>query len=251
MKAAWLEKPHSLSITTIPDPVCAPDEVILKIRRSSICNATDVHIWEGTFPKDVCPAYPHVLGHECSGEIVEIGKEVEGWKKGDRVGFWVKMTGAFGQYNNVKINKLAAAKLSEAISDDEAPLMEIVAATMRCMTKSGMELGDRVCVFGQGPTGLLLAQEAKLFGASYVAVVDVFDNRLAKAKELGADFTYNIRGKTQEEARREILDEAGPIDMVIDAMGNHRWKEGNATNLGLSFLKRGMQQVISSSTLAG
>jgi len=86
MKAAWLERPHSLQITDVPDPTCAPDEVILNVKRSSICNATDVHIWEGTFPKDVCPAYPHVLGHECSGEIVEVGKEVDGWKIGDRVG---------------------------------------------------------------------------------------------------------------------------------------------------------------------
>jgi 2-desacetyl-2-hydroxyethyl bacteriochlorophyllide A dehydrogenase len=244
MKAAWLEEPHSLSITDVPDPVCAPDEVILHVRRSSICNATDVHIWEGTFPKDVCPTYPHVLGHECSGEIVEVGKDVQGWKTGDRVGFWVKMTGAFGQYNAVKINTLAATKLSDAIGDDEAPLMEIVGATMRCMYKSGLELGDRVIVFGQGPTGLLLMQEAKLFGASFVATVDVYDNRLAKAKELGADFTYNIRGKTQEQARSEILEGAGPIDLVIDAMGNHRWKEGNAIDLGLSFLKRGSTYLI-------
>jgi len=173
-----------------------------------------------------------------------VGKEVEGWRIGERVGYWVKMTGAFGQYNAVKINKLAAARLSPGISDDEAPLMEVVAATMRCMYDSGMRLGDRVIVFGQGPTGLLLMQEAKLFGAAFVTAVDVFDSRLAKARELGADFTYNIRGKTQEVARSEILDGAGSIDFVIDAMGNHRWKGGNAINLGLSFLKRGSTYLI-------
>ena len=244
MKAALLDAPHSLHITDVPDPVCGPDEVILKVFRASICNATDVHIWEGAFPKDVCPPYPHVLGHECAGEIVELGKNVEGWKIGDRVGYWVKMTGAFGQYNAVKINSVAATKLSDAIGDDEAPLMEIVGATMRCMYKSGMQLGDRVIVFGQGPTGLLLMQEAKQFGASFVAAVDVFDNRLNKSKELGADFIYNISGKTQEQARTEILEGAGPIDFVIDAMGNHRWKEGNAIDLGLSFLKRGSTYLI-------
>jgi threonine dehydrogenase-like Zn-dependent dehydrogenase len=173
-----------------------------------------------------------------------MGKGVDGWKIGDRVAFWVKMTGAFGQFNAVKINKLAATKLSDRISDDEAPLMEIVAATMRCMYNSGMQLGDRVLVFGQGPTGLLLSQEAKLFGASFVAAVDVFENRLLKSKELGADFVYNIMGKTVEEARREILEGAGPIDFIIDAMGNHRWKEGNAIDLGLSFLKRGSTYLI-------
>jgi L-iditol 2-dehydrogenase len=239
MKAAIIESPHNLVIKDVPDPVCDPDEVILKTHCSSICNATDVHIWEGTFPKEARPPYPHVLGHECSGEIVEIGKEVSGWAIGDRVGYWVKMSGAFGQYNAIKINKLAAAKLSKAISDEEAPIMEIVCGTLRCMYDNGMNIGDRVLVFGQGPTGLMLAQEAKLFGAGFVGTIDLFDNRLAKSIEFGADFTFNLKGKSEDIAREELLDRVGKVDFIIDAMGNHRWKEGNAINLGLSLLKRG------------
>ncbi len=198
-----------------------------------------MHIWEGTFPKDACPPYPHILGHECGGEIVEIGKEVQGWSIGDRVGYWVKMTGAFGQYNVIKVNKLAAAKLSNAISDDEAPLMECVGGTLRCTYDNGMKIGDRVLVFGQGPTGLLLMQEAKLFGAGFVGAIDVFENRLSASGQLGADFTLNLRGKTQEQGLEELMDTVGKVDFVIDAMGNHRWKEGNAIDLGLSMLRRG------------
>jgi len=58
-----------------------------------------------------------------------------------------------------------------------------------------------------------------------------------RPKELGADFAYNIRGKTQEEARKEILDGAGPIDMVIDAMGNHRWQERECDQFRLVVLE--------------
>lgn len=239
MKAALIERPHELRITTVPDPTCEPDEVVLRVFRSSICNATDVHIWEGKFPTDVCPPYPHVLGHECAGEIVEIGRDIKGWEISDRVSFWVKMTGAFGQYNAVKIDRVAATKLSNAISDDEAPILEVVGGTLRCMYNNGMQIGDRVLVLGQGPTGLLLMQEANLFGASFVATVDVYDYRLTKSVELGSDFAYNVRGKAEEEARKELRESIGQVDFVIDAMGNHRWRDGNAINLGLSLLRRG------------
>ncbi len=239
MKAALVESPNKLLITDVPEPDCNPDEVILKVNSSSICNATDVGIWNGTFPKENCPPYPHILGHECSGEIVEIGKDVSGWKKGDRVGYWVKMSGAFGQYNAVKVNQLAATKLSNAISNDEAPIMEIVGGTLRCMYDNGMKIGDRVLVFGQGPTGLVLSQEAKLFGAGFVGTLDLFENRLSKSAELGADFTFNLRGKSEIQAREELMELVGKVDFIIDAMGNHRWKEGNSINLGLSLLRRG------------
>jgi 2-desacetyl-2-hydroxyethyl bacteriochlorophyllide A dehydrogenase len=239
MKAALIESPKRLTITELPDPACAPDEVLLRVFRSSICNATDVHIWEGTFPRDACPPYPHVLGHECAGEIVEIGKDIKGWEVGDRVAYWVKMTGAFGQYNAVKINKLAATKLGSGITDDEAPVMEIVGGTLRCMYNNGMQIGDRVLIFGLGPTGLLLLQETKLFGADFVAAFDIFPNRLAKAVQYGADLAYNLSGKTQEEAYAELRETVGKVDFIIDAMGNHRWKGGNAINLGLSLLRRG------------
>jgi 2-desacetyl-2-hydroxyethyl bacteriochlorophyllide A dehydrogenase len=239
MKAAIIESPGELRIKDVPDPSCGPDEVILKVGYSSICNATDVHIWQGTFPADACPPYPHVLGHECSGSIVEIGKDVEGWNIGDRVSYWVKMTGAFGEYNAIKINQLAATKLSDGFDRQAAPVMEVVGGTLRCMYNNGMQIGDVVVVFGQGPTGLMLMQEAKLFGAAVVGAVDVYDFRLQKSLELGADTVFNLTGKNQQGAYEEIRNALGKVDFIIDAMGNHRWKQGNAIDLGLSLLRRG------------
>ncbi len=240
MKAAVIESPGVLRIKKdVPEPTCAHDEAILKVHYSSICNATDVHIWQGKFPPDVCPPYPHILGHECSGTIVDLGKDVEGWKTGDRVSFWVKMTGAFAEYNAVKVNRLAAVKLSNGFDDQVAPVMEIVCGTLRCVYNNGMQIGDVVVVFGQGPTGLMLMQESKLFGAAVIAAVDVFDFRLQKSKEFGADYVFNLAGKNQETAYEEMKKVLGPVDFVLDAMGNHRWKNGNSIDLGLSLLKRG------------
>jgi len=118
-------------------------------------------------------------------------------------------------------------------------VMEIVGGALRCMYNNGMQLGDVVVVLGQGPTGLVLMQLAKLFGASIVCAIDVFEGRLEKSRELGADITYNVQGKSQDQAREELREKLGNVDFIVDAMGNHRWKEGNAINLGLSLLRRG------------
>ncbi|MDZ7260527.1 MAG: zinc-binding dehydrogenase [candidate division KSB1 bacterium] len=238
MKAAVIHGPHQLSVETVPDPECGPDEVILKVHRSSICNATDVHIWEGKFPPDVCPPYPHILGHECCGEIVEVGQELRTeFQVGDRFGFWCKMTGAFGEYNAIKPHKLAVTKLSENVSYDEGSLLEIVAGTLRCVYDSGLRVGDNVLVLGQGPTGIVLSQLARLAGASKVSAVDLYENRLAKSKELGIDFVYNLTGKVFDKALQELRNKIGVLDFVIDAMGNHRWKGGNTINLALTLLR--------------
>jgi 2-desacetyl-2-hydroxyethyl bacteriochlorophyllide A dehydrogenase len=245
MKAAVIHGPHQLSVETVPDPVCGPDEILLKIHRSSICNATDVHIWEGKFPSDVCPPYPHILGHEDSGEIIEIGEELRNeYKIGDRIAFWCKMTGAFSEYNAIKPHNLAVTKLSDNVSYEEGSILEIVGGTLRCIYDSGLRIGDRVIVLGQGPTGLILAQMAKLAGAAFVSTVDLFDNRLNKSKELGADFVYNLNNKKFDQVLENLKDEIGVVDFVIDAMGNHRWKGGNTINLALNLIKRHGRYVI-------
>jgi 2-desacetyl-2-hydroxyethyl bacteriochlorophyllide A dehydrogenase len=245
MKAAVIHAPHKLSIETVPDPGCGADEILLKIHRSSICNATDVHIWEGRFPLDVCPPYPHILGHENCGEVVEVGKNIKNqYKKGDRIGFWCKMTGAFSEYNSIKPNQLAVTKLSDNVSYDEGTLLEIVGGTLRCVYDSGLRVGDNVLVLGQGPTGLVLSQIVKHAGASKVSAVDLFDNRLAKSKELAADYVLNLSNQTYNDALEILKSEVGTPDLVIDAMGNHLWQGGSTINLALALLKRHGQYMI-------
>jgi len=245
MKAAVIHGPHQLRVETVPDPQCASDEILLKVMRSSICNATDVHIWEGKFPKDVCPPYPHILGHECSGEVIEVGHDLKKeYKNGDRVAFWCKMTGAFSEYNSIKPQKLAITKLCDNVSYEEGSILEIAGGTLRCIYDSGLRIGDNTLVLGQGPTGIILAQIARLAGASRVTAVDLFDFRLAKSKELGTDFVYNLAQKTFDEAFTELKQELGELDFVIDAMGNHRWSNGNSVNLALNLLRRHGRYVI-------
>lgn len=239
MKAAVLHKPMQLTIENVPEPKCNPDELLIKVHRSAICNSTDTHIWNGTFRPYATPKMPHILGHECCGEVIEVGKEcAHEYKVGDRVGFWVKMTGGFAEFNAIKPNCLGVCKLTDDLSYDEGALLELICGTIRLIYDAGLHVGDKVLMLGQGPAGLFLAQEARLTGVARIYAVDLYDNRLETSKKLAADDTLNLNGKSHEEAFDLLSQMVGRVDVVIDAMGDNRWSQGNSIDLALNLLKR-------------
>lgn len=245
MKAAVLHAPKQLSIETVPDPKCDDDEVLLKVHRSAICNSTDTHIWQGTFHPAATPSYPHILGHESCGEVIEVGKNFRNeYRIGDKVAYWVKMTGAFAEYNTIKPNKLGVCKLDQKIGYDEGAVLELVLGTLRLIYDSGLHIGDKVLLLGLGPAGQLLAQESRIAGASEIYCLDLYENRLSQAKKLGADYIFNLAGKQHNDVLDVLKRELGEIDIVIDAMGNNRWKNGNSVNLALTLLKRHGRYII-------
>jgi L-iditol 2-dehydrogenase len=245
MKAAVLYGPKQLKIKEVPEPQCGTDELLIKVHRSAICNSTDTHIWDGTFRPYATPKFPHILGHECCGEVLEVGKEcADQYKIGDRVGYWVKMTGGFAEYNTIKPNALGICKLKDGISYDEGALMELVCGTIRLIYDAGLRIGDKVLMLGQGPAGLLLAQEARLAGVSKLYAVDLYANRLAKSRELAADDTLNLDGKSYVEAFESLSQMVGRVDAVIDAMGDNKWSQGNSIDLALNLLKRHGRYII-------
>ncbi len=77
MKAA-IATGNGIEIRDVPKPACGDDNAVVRVHRSALCNATDVEIANGTFPEGMSPEYPHILGHECAGEVVEVGKNVTG-----------------------------------------------------------------------------------------------------------------------------------------------------------------------------
>lgn len=245
MKAAVLYAPKKLSIETVPEPEYTDNEVLLKVHRSAICNSTDTHIWQGNFPPAATPAYPHILGHESCGEVVEVGKNLQNrYKVGDKLAYWVKMTGAFAEYNTINPDTLGVCKLNQKISCDEGAMLELVLGTLRLIYDSGLHIGDKVLLLGQGPAGQFLAQEARIAGASKIYCLDLYDNRCAKSKELGADYVFNLADKNYDNALDILKQEIGEIDIVIDAMGNNQWKTGNSINLALNLLKRHGRYII-------
>lgn len=238
MKAAVIHGPGDLRVEerAIPEP--AAGELLVRTRAASICNATDVHIFEDRIGEDLRPSYPHVLGHERSGEVVAVGESVRGFRVGDRVACWAKMDGAFAEYDVLRPDAYPTVRVDPALSDEAAAFLEFVAATLRTLTAAAVRPGECVVVLGQGVQGLLLALEARLLGARRVVGIDLVAERLERAADLGVDATVNLSGLAQREAVdavREAL--GGEADLVVDAAGSATWPGGNSITVGMQSLR--------------
>ena len=197
----------------VPDP--APGQVLVKIEASGICH-TDIHAAHGDWP--VKPTPPFVPGHEGVGIITKVGAGVDSSRIGQRVAIaWLgsacgrceycvsgRETLCESQQNSGYSVDGAYAEYAVAAADyvvpvpegvppfDAAPLTCAGVTTYKAVKVSGARSSDLVAVFGIGGLGHLALQYAKIAGASVVAV-DVEDEKLELAKELGADYTVNAR----------------------------------------------------------
>lgn len=203
------------SVTEIPVPEPAADEALVRMVHSGIC-PTDMSISDG----DWCmkrPKLPYVPGHEGSGYIAALGSGVRGLKEGDRVGvFWLNSTcgccedcttarenicikqtntgytrnGTHAEFCVVNANYLIP--LPDGRFEDLTPVMCAGVTSYKAVKKLNVHPGGRIIVTGVGSTGHLAIQFAKRLGYEVVAM-DLSEERLALAKEFGADITINAR----------------------------------------------------------
>lgn len=221
MKAVVIRGPKDLKIEELDIPKADDDSIVLKVHKAAICNATEYHIWEGNYTQqNTWLEFPHILGHECSGEIVEIGKNVKDYQIGDRIAFGSKMGGmdggAFAEYNLIYPNKVSITKLAENLSYEEGSLLEPLYGVLGGACSSEVKPGDKVLIMGTGPIGLLHLQVARLSMAMNLIAVDLYENRLKKAQELGADLIINA---SKEDVVSKVKDWSGELDVIIDATG--------------------------------
>ena len=238
MQAAILVK---LREPLVVDEVDLPSEldvgqVLVRVHASGICGSQLGEI-DGAKGED--KYLPHLLGHEGSGTVVHIGPGVRHVKTGDKVVLhWRKGPGieaaaakyrwrgkplnagwvtTFNEYAVVSENRVTAIPPD---SDMEvAPLFGCAVTTGFGVAQNNAQLriGESVVVFGAGGVGLNIIQAAALSGAYPVIAVDLFDNRLALAKEMGATHTIN---SAREDAAAKIRDIAGgTVDAFIDNTG--------------------------------
>jgi threonine dehydrogenase-like Zn-dependent dehydrogenase len=222
MKAAILYGKEDIRVEDVEIPNALDNGLIIKVECASICNTTDNLIYRSDDPSKIWPykKFPFILGHECSGKIVEIGKKLlNKFNIGERIAFWCMGYGAFAEFTQIFPEYLAITKISDNIKPEIASIMEMVTGTLRLLISNEdffIKKGDNVCIFGMGPSGLLYLQEAKILGAKNLICFDHSDFKLIKAKEFGAEITIN----TEKEKIDRILEEfKGKIDMIIDACG--------------------------------
>lgn len=239
MKAAVVEKPGVLVIKEVETPKINDNQVLIKVQVASICNATDNHIFHGVFD-GYHDFYPQILGHEASGEVVEVGSQVSNLKLGDIVVLY-SSSGAFCEYIAVDSFWPFMAKVPEAIPLKIRSLAEMLHGSyVSAVYPAQIKFDEAVLIVGQGPMGLTATATAKLT-ANKVFTVDLHELRTKKSLEIGADISYNRSKMTSEEIVEAIKKETSGagVDVVIMCISEDRSAELDAFDMAIGALKMG------------
>jgi len=242
MKAAlYNEFQKPLELVSVSDPVCPPHGAIIELRANGVCRS-DWHAWMG---HDPTINLPHVPGHELSGVIVELGKDVSQWQLGARVtapfccgcgrcreclagqqhicdddyqpGFsgW----GSFAELVMIPQADLNLIALPEAVGFVEAASLgcRFMTAFGAVVDKAQIKAGEYLAVHGCGGVGLSAIMIGSALGATVIAV-DIDDAKLELAKALGASHGVNATKVKPHKAIRDLAD--GGAHASIDALGS-------------------------------
>jgi len=241
MRTAVLTEIESLEVREVDMPQCKPGEVLIKSAACAICK-TDTKMFHSGH-RDL--RLPRVLGHEIAGTIVEVGKGVAKFKKGDRVQiapglpcgscpFCLKgisnmcdnmsiigfhCDGGFSQYMSIPANGVQNGcinEIPEPLSFEEAALAEPLACCINAQELCHIRLGDVVAIFGAGPIGHLHVQLSRLLGASEIILIENAPQRIAFSKNIEVDYLINPTEVDPVQAVKERTDGLG-ADVVIPA----------------------------------
>jgi L-iditol 2-dehydrogenase len=237
MKAAVYYNLDDIRVEDMPQPKPEPDEIVVEMKACGICGS-DLMEW---YLKSRAPL---VLGHEPSGVVTEIGRNVKAFEPGDRVfvhhhvacltchycihgnytmcerfGQTRIHPGGFAEYFRVPAENLQidTFKIPENISFEEATLIEPTACCIRAQNKLCIQTGDSIAIIGAGPSGTLHVLLSKMAGASKVVVSDLIDYRLKMAEKFGADLTVNPRLRRFDEAVKEVTNGRGADVVIVTA----------------------------------
>jgi L-iditol 2-dehydrogenase len=235
--------PGHVEYAEVPVPQPKAGQVLIKMRAAGLCGA-DILLYDWTYrgKRPVVP--PLILGHEGTGEIVELGPDVDGFCVGDRVAMqsilgcgkcpscqrghthlcsaWTHLgmtyDGVFADH--VIVPAEACHKLPDRVSNEEGAFLEFISIAAHTDEKAPFRAGETVVVVGPGPFGLLHLQAAKSAGAARLIVtgLDKDAERLAIARRMGATHTVNAEGQDPVQAVLDLTDGYG-ADMVIEAGG--------------------------------
>ena len=220
-------------------PAIGHNDVLIRVSRTAICG-TDIHIfqWDEWAQKTI--PVPMVVGHEFSGEIVDVGVEVRGYAPGDRVsaeghvtcgvcrncragrrhlcrsaiGIGVNRAGAFAEY--ISVPAFNVFKLPDVISDELAAILDPLGNATHTALAYDL-VGEDVLITGAGPIGIMAVAIARFAGARHVVITDVNEYRLNLAESMGASVALNVNN--------------GSIDDVMTQLG---MKEGFDVGLEMS-----------------
>jgi len=247
MKAAVLYNDRDIRLGQVADPTLGPDEVLIAPSFAGICG-TDLHIFRGEFHNRV--KYPAVLGHEFGGEVLEVGKNVKGFQRGDRVTvdpilschecpacltghlnacrklalLGVEYNGGFGQYVVAPASHVFA--LPDNFPMQYVSMVEMYGLACHVLGRGMVQPGETVVVLGAGKLGLSVMDVLCHKGdANPVIAVDLQPFRLETAGKLGAQYTVDLAHEDPVERVMDITKGMG-ADCVIECVGHYHEIEG-------------------------
>ncbi len=253
MKAAYFTHFQGpINIENLADPESIEGSVILKVKATGLCRSD----WHGWMGHDSDIILPHVPGHELAGTVVEIGKGIKSFKIGDRVtvpfvggcgkcpqctsgnqqvcdyqfqpGFthW----GSFAEYVNIHFAETNLVHLPQEISFESAASLgcRFITSFNAVVQQGKLMPGQWLAVHGCGGVGLSAIMIAKAMGAQIIAV-DIDDQKLALAKEIGADYLINSTSQDVVESIKSLSH--GGVDVSLDALGNKQTCFNSIANL--------------------
>ena len=244
MLAAVIYGSRDIRVKMVDDPSIKKDEILVKVKACGICG-TDIHAYK--VGNTSVSKEPLILGHEFSGEIVEVGPAVEGLMVGDKVvgtGYrtcgvchWCQqglmdrcpnprvpgegLDGAFAEYVVVPNPALGRTffHIPENLDWDEAATIEPISVACYAVKRARIETNETVVILGAGMIGQGIVQVCKAMGASKVIVSEPSAIRLAMASKLGADMTVNPRETNPIEAVAEATSRE-MADVVFECSGS-------------------------------
>jgi 2-desacetyl-2-hydroxyethyl bacteriochlorophyllide A dehydrogenase len=236
MKAVLFERPHHVSVKTMELRGLKSNEVLVRVTACGVCG-TDLHIVNGTSRSTP----PVVLGHEYTGILEGMGKDVRGFETGDIVAvdpniacgtcffcrrgevnlcgelraLGVDIDGGMAEFSIVPASQLY--KIPKTMSVEQAEFIEPLSCAVHGIDRAKVQAGDTVVILGGGTVGLLLLQLARISGASRVFVVEPLKWKRDIAARMGADTVIDPGTVNVTEM---IMDLTGVgADVVIECVG--------------------------------
>lgn len=250
MKALVSNGKNDLNLLDLPEPVCGPDDLIIKTQQIGVCG-TDLEIIHNKMDPEYI-RYPATIGHEWTGKVIEIGSNVKGFDIGQRVVVEglipcqkchecaigatnrcltydeIGFTRPGGGSEKVLIPARMAHKINENVTVESAQLAEPTCVVMNAYTKADLAPDRKILIIGDGTIGLIAATLAKTYKPKFVHMMGLKEGQADMAKRAGVDkFVTNWT----DEKYDFIFEAAGSVQRLEEAL-DHMERGGTLLVLG-------------------
>jgi L-iditol 2-dehydrogenase len=258
MQALVLTDYNHFEYKTVPLPKYGDADVLVRVKACGICGS-DVHGMDGSSGRRIPPI---IMGHEVSGEIAAVGKNITGCKEGDRVTIdstiyslddWYtrkgmynlsndrmvlgvsckeyRCDGAFAEY--VVVPQQNIYRIPDAINFNQATLVEPASVALHAVKLSSIASYNIAVVVGAGIVGLLVIQMLKIYGCTRIIAVDIDHGRLDLACKLGAQMGLNPEFCNVSDEIHQLCENRGS-DIAFEVVG-----KTETFNLALQSIRKG------------